>query len=144
MDPRAEIVALLAGQRLGRGGQGYEAGVELWELGERRVLAVTGAAYGRNVSAMQSRVRGLVAETREALTPDAVSAASSVLRFQLLSAARTPEGLVTLVGRHHDATGDPGAARAYVAGIDDITVQSLEQLMTSMETTGPVTAELRP
>jgi len=143
-DPRAEVVALLAGARLGNGGQGYEAGVELWELGQRRVLAVTGAAHGRNASAMQARIRGLVGETRDALTPDAATTAASALRFQMLASARTPEGLVTLVGRHHDATGDPGAAGEYLTDIENITADSLGQLLASMEAAGPVTAEVRP
>jgi predicted Zn-dependent peptidase len=143
-DPHAEVVALLAAERLRQGGEGYEAGVELWELGRLRVLAVTGAAHGRNASTMQTRIRGLVAETRAALTPDAARAAAAELHFQILSSARTPDGLVNLVGRHLDATGDPGAAGSYLDRIDAVTPNSLDQALAAMEAAGPVTAEVRP
>jgi len=142
-DPHAEVLALLAGQSLRTGNQGYEAGVELWELGDQRVLAVTGAAYGRSAGAMQSRIRGLLTETRTAITPDRTQAAATRIQFQLLSVARAPEGLVNLVGRHMDGTGDPGAARRYVDGLDGVTAGSLGDFLSTIEASG-VTAEVRP
>ncbi len=143
-DPHAEVLALLAGRRLRAGSNGYEAGVELWDLSDRRILAVTGAAYSRNAGSVRSRIQGLLTETRSGLTPEAVSEAAAALRFQLLADARTPGGLVNLVGRHMDATGDPGAALRYVESVDGVTLASLEGFMSRVEADGVVTAEVRP
>jgi predicted Zn-dependent peptidase len=143
-DPHAEVLALMAGRSLRQGSQGYEAGVELWELDRTRILAVTGAAYGRNASAMTARIRGLLEETRAAITPEAAAGAAAGIRFQLLADARTPDGLVNLVGRHMDATGTPTGALDYLRRLDQVTASSLETFLATVESSGPVSAELRP
>lgn len=143
-DPHAEVLALLAGRALGEGAQGYEAGVELWDLADRRILAVTGAAYNRNEGSVRARIRGLLDETRADLTTDVATDAAASLRFDLLMGARTPEGLVNLVGRHLDGTGDPVAAVRYLDRLDEVTAPSLEAFVARMEASGVVTAEVRP
>lgn len=143
-DPHAEVLALLAGEHLRDGNAGYDAGVELWDLADRRIIAVTGAAYGRNASSVQARITGLLDETRAGLSPDVVAAATARLRFEHLISARTSEGLVNLVGRHMDGTGDPEAALRYLDRVDQVTAASLEDFVAGMEARGVVTAEVRP
>jgi predicted Zn-dependent peptidase len=142
-DPHAEVLAFLAGERLREGSEGYEAGVELWDLPDRRVLAVTGAAYRQNASSVRSRIQGVLAETRADLSADRATAAATTIRFELLADARTPEGLVNLIGRHMDGTGDPSAAAEYLRRLDAVTVASLGEFVSQMEAGAVVTAEVQ-
>lgn len=143
-DPRAAVAAVLMGERIGTGSSSYEVGVELWETGPRLALAISGAALSRDSPAMRSRVQGLLAETASTLTDGQVDRAVSRVRMEMLTAGRTHDGLVRIVGRHLDASGDPGEARSYLAALDELDLGAMRSYLVEVRRAAPIEAEIRP
>lgn len=143
-DPHGPVAALLVAEELRRSVRGYEAGVELWELPDRWALAVVGAAYGRDATPMRRTLTGVVRATRDALAPDAVGQAVSRVLGELLVRSRTPAGLVAMVGRALEATGDPLAAARQVEALHRVDVASTRAYLDAALARGPARAEVRP
>ena len=143
-DPHGEVVASLIARRLREDEPAFESDVELWDLGSIRVLAVTGAAYGAAAPTMRRRVDSILAEAAGAVGRDEVAPTVAALHFDFLSGASTPWGLAGLVGRYHDATGDPYAAYQHVAALDEVTPETLGRYIQELESHGPVRAEVTP
>jgi predicted Zn-dependent peptidase len=143
-DPRAEVGTLLVAETLRRAGDPFESEVQLLELHDRKILAVLGAAYARNRSAMRRRVSTALDETLAGLSAAEVERVGQALRADLLTRARTPEGRVELVGRHLDATGDPGGAVEYMEALARVSPSSLEAFLRELAAREPATAEVRP
>lgn len=145
-EPHAPVVALLLADHLRRTAPAgdYEVGVELWELPDRWVLALVGSAYERRAAAMRGAVGGALASVRDALDPAAVANAVARARGDLLFQSRTPAGLVSLVGRAMEASGDPGAAARQLAALDRVDAASMAAFLTTLIGRGPVRAEVRP
>jgi hypothetical protein len=130
--------------RLREGDSDLQTGVELWDVGRSRVLAITGTAYPARSAAMKRRVSGVVPETATRLADDEVAPAVATLRFDLLASARTPWGLAGLVGRYHDATGIADAAYQHLTELDRIDVASMRAYLEELQERGPSRAEIRP
>lgn len=143
-DPRADVAALLVAQRFREEPGPFEARVELWDLDGRKALAAVGAAYSRSASAMRTRVSGIVGETAEAVEDEEIREAVARVRAEALFAARTPHGRASLVGRFLDATGDPGAARRYVDGLEALTPEAVRSFLREIADGRVVRAEVRP
>lgn len=143
-DPHGAVVASMIARRLRATEPAFESGVELWDVGSIRVLAVTGAAYAAAAPAMRRRVEGMVAEAAGDVGREAVARAVASLRFNLLSGARTPWGLAALVGRYHDATGDPYAAYEHLVALDQVTPGTMDRYLQELEGRGPERAEVKP
>ena len=122
----------------------FESDVQLWNVGNVRVLAVTGAALGASAPTMRSQVDNVLREAVGSLGQDEVAPAVAALRFDFLSGASTPWGLAGLVGRYHDATGDPYAAYQHAVGLNQVTPESLGQYIQERESNGPLRAEVTP
>lgn len=143
-DPHGPVAAILvAGELRGRV-SGFEASVELWELPDRWVLAVLGAAYGREAASMRRTVSGVVAATRASLDPREVAEAVSRVQGDLLTRSRTPAGLVALVGRAAEATGDPRAAALHLEALGAVDAASTGRYLDGVLAGAPVKAEVRP
>jgi predicted Zn-dependent peptidase len=143
-DPHAAVASLLLGDRVSGSSADYQIGVELWELGDGHALVVTGAAYGNRVRTMQNRVRGLIAETEEALTGDAVSIAVARVKKELLLAAGTQEGLIRVAGRHLDASGNAYQSADYMEALGRVDASSMASYMERLREVDAVTVEVRP
>lgn len=143
-DPHGPVVALLAAERLRQGAQGFEATVELWELPDRWALAVVGAAYPRSATAMRRHVSGALSAIRDGLDTASVDAARAEVLRSLLFRARTPSGLVSLVGWAMEPSGDPGAAGRQVEALRRVTPESTRSFLEGFLVRGPVRAEVRP
>lgn len=143
-DPHAAVAVRLISDILRERSHGFEAGVQLLALRDRWLLVVAGAAYGRDERAMRTVISGVLAETRSALTPQAVGAVVERLRRDILFEARTPAGLVERIGQASDITGAASAASVYMAALERVDLQSLSAFWDAMISTGPTTAEVRP
>ena len=143
-DPHGEVVASLIARHLREEEFSFESDVQLWNVGNVRVLAVTGAALGASAPTMRSQVDNVLREAVGSLGQDEVAPAVAALRFDFLSGASTPWGLAGLVGRYHDATGDPYAAYQHAAGLNQVTPESLGQYIQELESNGPLRAEVTP
>jgi len=140
-DPSAAVAArLMAGALQDRTGR-LETWVELWELGGRGALVVTGAAYPGDAAALRDRIRGLRGRVAAGLTEEAVSAAVNGLRRETLLAARHPTGLAELVGYHLDATDDPSGTRIFLERLEAIRPADVAAFLADG---APLTAEVRP
>ena len=140
-DPHGEVVASLIARRLRAEDLPFESRIELWYVGNTRVLAVTGAASGANAPAMRRRVDSVLPEGAD---QDEVAPAMAALRFDLLDGASTPWGLAGLVGRYEDATGDAYAAYQHMVALDAVTPETLGRYIRDLESNGPLRAEIRP
>jgi hypothetical protein len=143
-DPRTAVAARLMAERLRSLPGRVEAGAELWELGGRAALVVTGAAYPSDATAMRRRIQGLRQEVASGLTPDAVARVVATLRRETLLAARSPTGLVSVVGYHLDATGDPAGARHFLDALEAVDVAAISTLLAELGSRPAVTADVRP
>jgi predicted Zn-dependent peptidase len=143
-DALPAVAAILVAHRLGTTADGYELGMELWELPNRWALVVTGRAYPRRADAMRSAVSGAMAAARDALNPDEVERAVAQVRRDVLLRARTAGGLVAVVGRAAEAEGDARAAAATLDALDAVDVDRIRSYMNALIARGPVKAEVRP
>ena len=143
-DPHAQVAALLVARSLAEPAVPFELGVQLWELADQWVLAVTGAAYSRDAAAMRRAVSGALTRTRTALDADAVARAVAQLRRDEMLRARTPGGLVAVVGRAAEAGGEPEAAARSLQALSAVDATSLRAYLDRLIRGGPVRAEVTP
>jgi len=142
--PVAAVTALLLADALTARSGGYETQVQLWDLPERSVLVLTGAAYPREAEGMRRAVSGTIDALRAHLDEGAVRDASARARADVLLDARTPGGLVELVGRAMEPAGDPDTASRRVAELSRVGLDDVASLLDQMRARGPVRAEVRP
>lgn len=143
-DPSGPVVARLVAARLRALGGPFEVGVELWELPDRWVLAVMGAARPAGAQALRRAVSGALADVRGTLEATAVAAAVAELRRDLLVEARTAAGLVAVVGRALEARADPRAAADDAAALVSVDVDQVRRRLDGMLGVPPVVAQVRP
>jgi hypothetical protein len=143
-DPRGAVVAALVARKLRETRGSFESEVQLWDIGNVRVLAVTGASYPAGAAIMRRRVQGILAEATNGIRSEDVAPAVSALRFELLAAARTPWGLAMQVGRYMDATGEPDAAYQNMLALDRVSPDSLRLYVAELQRRALATAEVRP
>lgn len=143
-DPSGPVVARLVAARLRALDSPFEVGVELWELPDRWVLAVMGAAPPSDAQALRRAVAGALADVRGSLDPRSVTAAVAELRRDLLVEARTPAGLVAVVGRALEATDDPRAAADDAAALASVDVDAVRRRLEEMLRVPPAVAQVRP
>lgn len=143
-DPLGNVLAYLVARQLRAGSSGMEASVELWDLLDRSALAVVGSAWARNAQAMRRTVSGALAATRDALDEEAVARAVAQVRRERMMAARTPAGLVAVVGRAMEADGDPLSAARELDALRAVDATSVRELLDRLLRQGPRTAQVRP
>lgn len=143
-DPRGQVAALLVARHLQDAGDGFELGVQLWELPDRWVLAVTGAAYPRQATAMRRAVSGALTGTRDALIAGQVEGAVAQVRRDIMLRAQTAGGLVAVVGRAMEPTGDALAGAHYLEALSALDLTGVRAYLDDLIRTGPAHAEVRP
>lgn len=143
-DPHPVVAALLVARYLHDRGDGFELGVQLWELPDRWVLAVTGVAYPRRAGAMRATVSSALMGTRDALDRDMVEEAVAQVRRDVMLRAQTTAGLVGVVGRAMESSGDPTAATRYLDALSTVDLASIRRYVSELVRLGPVRAEVRP
>lgn len=143
-DPRPSVAARLAAELLSEEGEGYETWTELWEMEGWEVLVLTGAAYPAAADRMRRRIRSVVPTLETSVTEEMVERAKARIRQETLLAARTPWGLVTVIGRHLDATGDPAGAQRYLRALDDVDRKGLVAFLGRLLEQTPLRAEVTP
>lgn len=142
-DPHPTIVARLAAELLAEA-DGYETWVELWEMEEWKVLVLTGAAYPSAAERMRRHVRSVVPSLETSLSEEMVERARSRIRRETLRSARSPWGLVAVIGRHFDATDDPGGAQRFLEALDEVDRDSVVAFLGELMERTPIRAEVRP
>jgi hypothetical protein len=138
------VVASLVARQLRTWGSGIEASVELWDLPDRSVLAVVGSSWAGNAQAMRRAVSGSLQATRDALDGGAVERAVAQARRDRMMAARTPGGLVAVVGRAMEANGDPLSSERDMEALLAVDAASVRDLLDRLLRQGPRTAQVRP
>lgn len=144
LNPHAPVVALMVADQLRTMADSLEASVQLWESDAGTVLAVVGAAYPAAANRMRARLSGLLATVRQGATPARVQEAAARARQDLLERGRTPAGLAGVVGSLMDATGEPGAARRLLDGLNSVTPESTRAFLGQLAARTPLRAEVRP
>jgi len=143
-DPHASVAALLTADWLRGESQAFESDVQLWEMADRKVITVVASAYPGQAVRMRSRLPTALANTRQSLTSQGVAEGVARIRQDLLFRARTPAGLVTVLGRHMDATGEATAVRQFLDSLDRVTLDSTRSFFSRMEGQAPLRVEVRP
>jgi predicted Zn-dependent peptidase len=145
LDPHARVAAVLAAERLREARAGFDyASVELWELQGMQVIATIAAEYTAGAAAMRQGFPGLIVETRQSLDDEDVEAAVRQVGQDLLERARSPVGLVSVVGRWLDAGGDAGSAREYLDALGRVSPESMRAFLGTLERQTPLRVEVRP
>jgi hypothetical protein len=143
-DARAPIAALLVSDELHRSVEGFDARVELWDLRDRWILAVTGAAYNQDLTSMRHAVSDAVRNTAATLDSATVSTAVGRTYRDLLVQARTPLGLVSVVGHWLEGTNDPRAAWTFLDELRSVSAEAMARYFHGLLATTPAHAEVRP
>lgn len=143
-DPHPQVAAILVARHLQGAGAGFELGIQLWELPDRWVLALTGRAYPRAAAAMRTTVSNALPGTRDALDADLVEQAVALVRRETMLRAQTAAGLVGVVGRAMEVGGDPLAAARYLDTLSAVDSASIRDYMDRLIRLGPVRAEVHP
>lgn len=143
-DPRSAVAARLMASRLQSIPGRVEAGVELWELGGRAALVVTGAAYAADAVAMRRTIQGIRESVARDLQPGEVERVVGDLRAETLLGARSNRGLVAVVGYHVDATGDPLGAQVFLESLGALDQTSVSAFLQDLLQRTPVVADVRP
>lgn len=143
-DPHPQVAAILVARHLQGAGPGFELGIQLWELPDRWVLALTGRAYPREAAAMRATVSNALPGTRDALDADLVEQAVARVRRETMLRAQTAAGLVGVVGRAMEVGGDPLAAARYLDTLSAVDSASIRDYMDRLIRSGPVRAEVHP
>ena len=143
-DPRSAVAARLMAERLRTLPGRVEAGVQLWELGGRAALVVTGAAYPTDAAAMRRTIQGIREDVLSAADPATIARIVGELRSETLLGARSGPGLVSVVGYHLDATGDPAGARTFLEALNRVDGATMSSFLSELRARTPVTADVRP
>ncbi len=142
-DPHAAVAALLMSQQVADPGPGVEVGVRLWELRDRTLLVVAGAARGRRATAtLRAVVQAAVPDFLLALDPLRVREAVARVELVYRTRASTPGGLVEAVGRGVDGTGRASGASDYLVALARVTAASLTDYLNRLG--APVVVEIVP
>lgn len=139
------IAALLVEARLAD--QGVRKGsAEAWCHGERCALVVIGAAAASGVDAkgVARRLRAAVSGSASRAGTRSVAEARRTLRNRILFAARTPDGLATVLGEFAERTGDPRGAERFLDALDRADAASVRSVLRALAEREPVTAEVDP
>lgn len=143
-DPRGALVASLVADGLRARIEGVDAAVELWDLPRGQALAVVAGAWPQRAPAMRQAVSGALAAARQGLDQDALARARARARRDLMMATRTPAGLVNVVGRSMEATGDPLSAAQTAESLASVDLASVRGLLDELLRQRPRTAQVRP
>lgn len=138
------VSARLLSQTLRDAPGSYEASVELWEIGRRRAVVVSGAAYPGNLPSLRQRLSGLPEEARSRVDDVRVEAAASALRTELRAAARTPWDLTELVGQGWDSQGSARAVADLLQDLERVDVDAVLSFLDYLQSASPVREELTP
>jgi len=122
----------------------YEASVEIWEIGTRRALVLSGAAYPRSRTALSNRLSGLVGEALEQVSPGQVAEAVASLEAEVRTSVQRPTGLAEFVGAAWDRNGDPSAADAFLRELRSVDRDQVEALLRELAGQSPQRQELEP
>lgn len=143
-DPRSAVAARMMAARLESLPGRVEAGVQLWELGGRAALVVTGAAYSGEASTMRRTIQGIREGVTRDVTPGEVEQIVGDLRAETLLGARSNRGLAAVVGYHLDATGDPLGAQVFLESLAALDHAAMSAFLQDLLQRSPVVADVRP
>ena len=140
-DPHAAVAAHLIARNAEEVASGVELGVRLWQLRDRTLLVVAGAALGRQSGAsIEEVVHTALVDVAASLDPQRVAVAVDRVGREYRTRARTPGGLVEQVGRMADSTGGSSDALQYLASLALVTTESLAAYLNGLG--APVAVEL--
>jgi len=143
-DPRAALVASLVAEGLRDRMEGMDAAVELWDLPHGQALVIVAGAWPRRAQAMRRAVSGALSAAKDGLDQHALARARARARRDLMMATRTPAGLVNVVGRSMEATGDPHSAARTAEALASVDLASVRGLFDELLRQRPRTAQVRP
>ena len=125
-------------------GGDFEAGVEIWDMGEARALVLSGAAYPRSRQSMDSRIRSLPADAAARLTDSDVRRMADGLRTDIILEGRTPWGLTELVGQAWDSGHGPDGVELLLSNLASLSHQQVLGFLQSLANAIPLREELHP
>ena len=128
---------------ISRSGTGVEVGVRLWQLRDRTLIVVAGAARSRRAAAsIREAVQAALGDAVSSLDACVIEDAVDRVGREYRTRARSPGGLVEQVGRMADSTGGASDALQYLAGLARVTAASLSEYLDGLGP--PFVVELLP
>ncbi len=143
-----DAVGLVVGRWLGevvRIGQGdFELGAEVWEVGGRRALVLSGAAYTRGRQSMLNRVDTLLEDAVGSLTEEVVRRLSEELRTEILATSQTTWGLADLIGQAWDAGRGPEGLDSFLDELAGVQYDDVRRALEDAAGVSPIREQLNP
>jgi hypothetical protein len=143
-DARGLVAVALLGDQVRTRSDDYELGAELWEIGGRWTVVLSGAAYPRNHQAMRNQLAGLLDAAAAGATPSRVEGHAARLRGDILRRTSTPWGYAEVVGEALDAGLESRSIRILLDDLVRMSADDLQALFTELRGRAPVQEELRP
>ena len=122
----------------------YEAAVEIWEIGTRRALVLSGAAYPRSRTALSNRLSELLSEGMAQVGTERVAETVAGLETEVRASVQRPAGLAEFVGAAWDRDGDPEAADTFLSELRNVDPDQVETLLRELAAQSPQRQELEP
>ncbi len=143
-EAKALVVARFLAEHVRASDSDFEAGVEIWDLGESRAMVVTAAAYPRSRSVMEERLGQLLQDASDLITEDEIARLAAELRTEIIMSGRTPWGLAELAGQAWDAGNGPEGLSNLVSSLHALTLADVQAFLDTTMATPPLREELRP
>ncbi len=143
-DPRGLVAVGILGDQIRSRGGDYELGAELWEIGGRWTLVVSGAAYPRAQQTMRSRLGALLAEGAEAVNDASVRHHAARVRGDLLLQASTPWGFAELVGQALESGQRAEGLGQVLADLESMGAPEMRAFFADLQGQTPLREEIRP
>ncbi len=143
-----DAVGLVVGSWLGevvRTEEGdFELGADIWDVGGRRALVVSGAAYSRSRQPMMNRTNALLGDAAAALTEDTVRRIREDLRTELLASTQSAWGLAELAGQAWDAGHGPEGLARLLDALEHVNYGEVRRLLEATAAATPIREQLDP
>lgn len=118
--------------------------VEHWWTHEGQALALVVATPDSLVPAARRTVAGALATLGSGVSDEAVRAAASSVRREMLFYSRSPERMAELLGEFADRGGGRGAAQAYYAALGAVTESDVRRVLEQLAAAEPGTVYVAP
>jgi len=141
-DPRAVLAARLLGESVRTLDVPFDVTMEFVDAGCSTALLIAGGAYRQNRRLLRATVQGALAQTRDALSEEAVARAALDVRREVYARAVTEEGTAGLVGAFLEESGVDGPLRRFMEDLERLDRVAMFDFFDSLLARDPLRAEL--
>ena len=141
-DPRAVLAARLLGESVRTLDVPFDVTMEFVDAGCSTALLIAGGAYRQDGRRLRATVQGALAQTRDALSEEAVTRMALDVRREVYARAVTEEGNAGLVGAFLEESGTESSLRHFMERLDRLDRVAMFEFFDALLAREPLRAEL--